>query len=74
MPTSPKEKSHSNYVHCSERATAREQDRFARHQSVERYRRLLRTATDPLRRDHLVRLILEAQQKKKDGGDSAYQY
>jgi hypothetical protein len=74
MPISPKDKSHSHFVHYSVRAKAKEQDRFTRHQNVERYRRLLKTATDPHRHDHLVRLILKAQQKKKDVGDSDYQY
>jgi len=54
--------------------TAKTHNKFTRHQSVERYRRLLRTAIDKERRDYLSRLILEEQQKQKDAGDSAYQY
>jgi hypothetical protein len=45
----------------------------SRHQTVERYRRLLKTATEE-RRSHLGHLIVEAQQKQKDAGDSEYQY
>jgi hypothetical protein len=44
------------------------------HQNVERYRRLLKTATDKERQNYLSRLILEEQQKQKDAGDSEYQY
>jgi len=72
MPTSPN--SHLHFVHCSAEAKERQNDKYTRHQNVERYRRLLRTAIDLRRRDHLVRLILEAQQKKTDSGDSDYQY
>jgi hypothetical protein len=53
---------------------AKERDKFARHQDVERYRRLLMTTLDKDQRDHLVDLIREAKQKQKDAGDSDYQY
>jgi hypothetical protein len=43
-------------------------------ENVERYRRLLKTATDEERRNYLGRLIVEEQQKQKDAGDSEYQY
>ena len=43
-------------------------------QNVERYRRLLKTATDEKRRDYLGRLIAEEQQRQKDAGDPAYPY
>jgi hypothetical protein len=56
------------------RWTAKAQDKFTRHQNVERYRRLLKTATDEKRRDYLGRLIAEEQQRQKDAGDSAYPY
>jgi ATP-dependent DNA ligase len=54
--------------------TAKAQGKFTRHQNVERYRRLLKTATDEERRNYLGRLIVEEQQKQKDAGDSEYQY
>jgi hypothetical protein len=75
MPTSPSKtvKSYSHFsAHCS--VTAKAQSKFTRHQNVERYRRLLKTAIDQERRDYLSRLILEEQQKQKDAGDSDYQY
>jgi predicted GNAT family N-acyltransferase len=75
MPTLPdnKLKSYSHfYAHCS--ATAKAQAKHTRHQNVERYRRLLKTATDEERRNYLGRLIVEEQQKQKDAGDSEYQY
>jgi hypothetical protein len=59
-------------AHCS--VTAKAQDKFTRHQNVERYRRLLKTATDEERRNYLGRLIVEELQKQKDAGDSDYQY
>ena len=46
---------------------------FTRHQNVERYRRLLKSATNEERRNYLGRLIAEEQQKQKDAGDSEYQ-
>jgi hypothetical protein len=49
-------------------------NKFTRHQNVERYRRLLRTAIDKERRDYLSRLILKDQQKQKNAADSDYQY
>ena len=54
--------------------TAKAQDKFTRRQNVERYRRLLKTATDEERRNYLDHLIVEEQQKQKDAGDSEYQY
>jgi ATP-dependent DNA ligase len=54
--------------------TAKSQGKFTRRQNVERYRRLLQTATDKERQDYLGRLILEEQQKQKDSGDSNYPY
>jgi hypothetical protein len=59
-------------AHCS--VTAKAQDKFTRHQNVERYRRLLKTSTDEERRNYLGRLIVEERQKQKDAGDSEYQY
>jgi hypothetical protein len=53
--------------------TAKAQGKFTRHQ-IERYRRLLKTATDEERRSYLGRLIVEEQQKQKDAGDTEYQY
>ncbi len=49
-------------------------ERFARHQKVERYRRLLHTSTDEARRDYLRVLLAEEQQEQKDAGDSNYRY
>ena len=76
MPAPPdnKLKSHAHFAaHCS--VTAKAQDKFTRRQNVERYRRLLKTATDKERQNYLSRLILEEQQQRqKDAGDSEYQY
>ena len=75
MPTPPdyKIKSYSHFTaHCS--VTAKAQSKFTLRQNVERYRRLLKTATDEERRNYLSRLIVEEQQKQKDAGDSEYQY
>ena len=75
MPTPPdnKLKSYAHFAaHCS--ATAQAQDKFTRRQNVERYRRLLKTATDEARRSYLSRLIVEEQQKQNEAGDSEYQY
>ena len=49
-------------------AAAKAQAKFTRRQNVERYRRLLKTATDEKRRNYLGRLIIEEQQKQKDAG------
>jgi hypothetical protein len=49
-------------------------DRFVRHQTIERYLRLLATATDEKRRDYLRGLVAAGQQKQKDAGDSEYLY
>jgi ATP-dependent DNA ligase len=75
MPTPPDNQLKSYlhfYAHCS--ATAKAQAKYTRRQNIERYRRLLKSATDKERRDYLNRLILEEQQKQKDAGDSDYQY
>lgn len=69
MPRPPdyKVKSYSHFAaHCS--VTAKAQDKFTRHQNVERYRRLLKTATDEERRNYLDRLIVEEQQKQENAG------
>ena len=71
MPTPPdyKIKSYSQFAsHCS--VTAKAQRKFTRRQNVDRYRRLLKTATDEGRRNYLGRLIVEEQQRQKDAGDS----
>ena len=60
------------YGHCS--TTAKAQGKYTRRQNIERYRRLLKNATDKARGEYLNRLILEEQQKQKDAGDSNYQY
>ena len=54
--------------------TSKGPDKLSRHQTVERYRRLLKTATEEDRRSHLRRLIVEEQRKQNDAGDSEYQY
>jgi hypothetical protein len=75
MPTlsDNKVESYSHFAaHCT--VTAKARDKFTRHQNVERYRRLLKTATDEERRNYLGRLIVEEQQKQKDAGDSEYRY
>ncbi len=72
-PTDYKIKSYSHFAaHCS--VTAKAQDKFTRHQNLERYMRLLKTATDEERRNYLGCLIVEEQQKQKDAGDSQYPY
>jgi hypothetical protein len=50
------------------------QDRLARHLNVERYRRLLKYATDEDRRRHLQELLAGEQQKQKDAGDPKHPY
>ena len=74
VPTPPDNRSaYSHFAaHCS--VTAKAQGKFTRHQNIERYRRLLKTATDEERRSYLDRLIVEEQQKQKDAGDTEYQY
>ena len=72
-PSDYKVKSDSHFAaHCS--VTAKAQGKFTRRQNVDRYRRLLKTATDEKRRNYLGRLIIEEQRKQKDAGDSEYQY
>ena len=71
MPTSSDNKLKSYSHFCPYRsAAAKAQAKFTRRQNVERYRRLLKTATDEKRRNYLGRLIIEEQQKQKDAGDS----
>jgi hypothetical protein len=65
-------KSYPHFAHCS--VTAKALGKSTRRQNVERYRRLLETATDIGQRTYLSRLILEEHQKQKDSGDSDYQY
>ena len=73
IPPDNKLKSYSHfYANCS--VTAKAQAKYTRRQNVERYRRLLKSATDKERQDYLNRLIREEQQKQKDAGDSDYQY
>ena len=55
------------YAHCS--TTAKAQGKYTRRQNIERYRRLLRSATDKARGEYLNRLIIEEQQKQMDAGD-----
>jgi hypothetical protein len=78
MPTPPDNsaKAHSHFAaHClNNLVTVKGHDKFTRHQNIERYRRLLKTATDEERRSYLRRLIVEEQQKQKDAGDSEYRY
>jgi hypothetical protein len=49
-------------------------DRFIRHQTIQRYRRLLATATDEVRRDYLRGLVAAEQQKQVDAEDPTYLY
>ena len=78
MPTPPdnraKARSHFAAQCLNNLATVKGHDKFTRHQNVERYRRLLKTATDEERRSYLDRLIVEERQKQKDAGDSEYRY
>jgi hypothetical protein len=55
------------------KAKAKE-EKFARHQNIERYRRLPMTTIDHGPRERLVDLIGQAKQKQKEAGDSGYQY
>jgi len=50
------------------------EDRFTRHQKIERYRRLLATAPDEKRRDYLRGLVADELQKQKDAEDPTYLY
>jgi hypothetical protein len=54
--------------------TIKAPDKFSRHQTAERYRRLLKTAAEEERRGHLRRLIVEEERKQKDARESEYQY
>jgi hypothetical protein len=47
-------------------------DRFIRHQTIQRYRRLLATATDEVRRGYLRGLVAAEQQKQVDAEDPKY--
>jgi hypothetical protein len=49
-------------------------DKYIRRQNVERYRRLLNTATDENKRKELLRLLSKAKQAQKDAGDPEYPY
>jgi hypothetical protein len=49
-------------------------DKYIRRQNVERYRRLLKIATNENRRKELLRLLSEAKQAQKDAGDPEYSY
>jgi hypothetical protein len=49
-------------------------DRLIRHQTIQRYRRLLATATDEVRRDHLRGLLAAEQRKQVDAEDPMYLY
>ena len=61
---------HSSYIMDK----SAKQDRLVRYLNVERYRRLLRSATDEDRRRHLQELIAAEQQKQKDAGDPKRPY
>jgi hypothetical protein len=61
-------------VQCAARTRMKELDQLTRHQTVERYRRLLRATTDQKRRDHLEQLIAEARQKQARENDPKYPY
>jgi hypothetical protein len=71
-PSDNKVKSYSHFAaHCS--VTAKAQDKFTRHQNVERYRRLLKPR--PMKSGGTIwSFDRRKQQKQKDAGDSEYQY
>jgi hypothetical protein len=52
----------------------RDSDALTRHQTIERYRRLIKTAPNEERRNYLRGLVAEAQQKQKDAKDPQYPY
>ena len=52
----------------------RDRDAFTRHQTIERYRRLLTTIADRNHRKRLLELIAEEQQKQRDARDPKYLY
>jgi hypothetical protein len=49
-------------------------DRFIRHQTIQRYRRLIAAATDEVRRDYLRGLVAAEQQKQVAAEDPTYLY
>ena len=49
-------------------------ERLIRHQMIQRYRRLLATATDEVRRDYLRGLVAAEQRKQVDAEDPTYLY
>ena len=51
-----------------------DRDAFTRHQTIERYRRLLTTIADRNHRKRLLELIAEEQQKQRDARDPKYLY
>jgi hypothetical protein len=51
-----------------------DRDAFTRHQTIERYRRLLTTIADGNHRKRLLELIAEEQQKQRDARDPQYLY
>jgi hypothetical protein len=57
-----------------DRPTERDRDAFARHQTIERYRRLLTTIADRNHRKHLLELIAEEQLKQREAKDPKYLY
>ena len=44
-------------------------DRFIRHENVKHYRELLKTVTDEVEREKLLKLLAEEQKKQRDAGD-----
>jgi hypothetical protein len=74
--TPPTRKTHRNYVHCrgGKQMKSEEDSRRERHRTLERYKRLLHNTSDPERRERLLSLIKEAEEKKSEAGDSNYQY
>jgi hypothetical protein len=44
-------------------------DRFIRRENVRHYRELLKTTTDKVERQKILKLLTEEQKKQKDAGD-----
>jgi len=61
-------------VTCITDKHGRYANRIIRHQKIERYRRLLATATDEARRVYLRGLVVAEQQKQTDAEDPKYLY
>jgi hypothetical protein len=57
-----------------DRPTERDQNAFTRHQTIERYRRLLTTIADRNHRKRLLELIAEEQQRQREAKDPKYLY